>query len=140
MDFALLKEALEALLAARAFGPWSLLGTGLLFGLRLFKAFAPSAWSKLPKWAKLCLPFVLAGGGTFLLGFGSLGLAPALLAAMTAGAAAVGAHHSTKAAGKFAEQKAPELFVPGNAFKNMGLRLLLDSSPKAEIVKLPVRE
>lgn len=130
----LLKEVLTALLSAQKLGPMSIVGTVVLFSLRVLKHFAPSLWDKLPWYAKFGLPFVAAFAGTLLLSF-SGGWLPALGAALTAGLGAVGLHHASKAAG---QRLAPKLTTPLTPMREMGLKLLLDAEgpPPDNLVSL----
>jgi hypothetical protein len=130
----LLKEVLTALLAAK--GGLGIVGVATLFALRLFKHFAPKVWDKLPWYAKLGLPFLCAGAGTFLIALPT-GWLPALGAALAAGAGAVGLHHATKAVGKGAE---PIILVPVDSLREKGLALLLDMKrPPDNILRFPTR-
>jgi hypothetical protein len=131
-SYELLKEIVQAALAAYSLGPLSLLGTVILFSLRALKHFAPKVWAKLPPWAKLLAPFATAFIGTMLLSM-SAGLLPALAAALTAGLGAIGLHHATKAAGA-----STKLSLNGNALRDRGLQLMLDVkvAPKLPPLKL----
>lgn len=126
----LLKEVFNALVAAHSLGPLALVGTLVLFSLRLFKHFAPTVWGALPWYAKLGLPFVLAFTGTLLTVGTAGGVLPALGAAFTAGIAAIGAHHGSKALGKQVASPST-LIVPITPMREAALKLLLDAKAPA---------
>jgi hypothetical protein len=61
---------------------------------------AKARWASLPKWAKVALPFLLAGGGATLSAIlGGVPVLSAIISGIAVGLAAIGGHHATKAAG-----------------------------------------
>jgi hypothetical protein len=87
-------------------------------------------WASLPGWAKMVLPFLLAGAGATTAALaGGVPLLSALLSGLTVGIGAIGLHHGTKAAGAALDNQA----LKADPFGEMGkmrqaLHLLLPVS------------